>query len=113
MAEYKVVAPIQHDEEVFVPGEEVSEGQFGDEKVFQALVESGAVEKVEDPEDLLEPPPNYRDPDLRLASTLTSQGAAQLAIDIPTPTNVPKPGPPPTNPALPTLQVGSPQRQVF
>jgi hypothetical protein len=107
---YKVVSPIQHDGEVFVPGEEFS----GDDKVVKELLAAGAIVEDKEAEEFVEPPPNYREPDLRLGSGDPSAGgAAVLAIDLPTPTNVPKPVEPAKAPDPGTLGITAPQRQVF
>jgi hypothetical protein len=111
---FKVTAPIQHDGEVFVPGETVDEGQFGGKEGLRALVSAGVVVEEREAEELVEPPPNYREPDLRLGTgDLNAEGAATLAIDLPTPTNVPKPMDPAKAPDPGTLGVTAPQRAVF
>jgi hypothetical protein len=98
MAEYEVVSPIQHDGEIFVPGDTVSEGDFGDKKVFQALVDAGAVQPAEEEDPPRrgvaaqgqEPPPNYQEPDLRLGSGDPSRvGGAVLDLQTSEPTNIP------------------------
>jgi hypothetical protein len=105
---YKVVAPIQHDGEVFVPGDTLSEGDVGDEKNLRALLDAGVVEEEKDEDEVLEPPPNYRDADMRLGGD-----SAQLLLDLPTPTNVPTPVVIAREPEPGTLGVTSPQAAVF
>jgi hypothetical protein len=106
MTQYKVVSPIQHDGEVFVPGEDFS----GDDEVVQALVNAGALRAEEEVEELKEPPPNYRDADLRLGSgDPSAPGAFNPMIDLPTPTNVPQAG---EVDRMPIVSV-APQSEVF
>jgi hypothetical protein len=96
MANYEVVSPVQHDGEVFVPGDDLPDM---DEDQLQALVDAGAVKEVEErrtaeeqaqAEADAEPPPNYVEPDLRLGSGDPSKpGAFNPAIDDVVLTNVP------------------------
>jgi hypothetical protein len=105
---YKVVAPIQHDGEVFVPGDELSESEVGGKENLRALLDAGVVEEERDEEEVLEPPPNYQDADMRLGGD-----SASLLIDLPTPTNVPQPVVIAREPEPGTLGLTSPQAAVF
>jgi hypothetical protein len=94
MPKYKIVSPIQHDGDVFVPGPDhnpqyLTAGKVGGKENLESLVAAGAVEVEVSAEDREEPPANYRDPDNRLGEG----GAYVPAIDFPTPTNVPQAGP--------------------
>jgi hypothetical protein len=109
MGDYKVLAPIQHDGEVFVPGDELSESEVGGKQNLQALVDAGVVEKdVDETPEQVEPPPNYHDADMRLGGD-----SAALLIDLPTPTNVPQPVVIAREPEPGTLGITSPQAAVF
>jgi hypothetical protein len=92
MTNYEVVAPIQHDGEVFVPGDDVPDME---EEQLQALVSAGAVREAVErregaEEEPTDPPQNYTEPDLRLGSGDPSKpGAFNPAVDDVVLTNVP------------------------
>jgi hypothetical protein len=110
MPKYKVVAPIQHDGEVFVPGETLSASNVGGQDSLNVLVMAGAVEVEQEADVAQEPPVNYREPDLRLGTgDPSAPGAFKPAIDLPTPTNVPQAGLVDRQP-IPTV---APQVEVF
>jgi hypothetical protein len=115
MADYKVILPIQHDGKVFVPGEEVSEGDFGDKSFFDALVSAGAVgptEEVVVTEDD-EPPANYADPDLRLGSgDPNAPGSAVLDLQTSEPRNIPQVAFVQLDPSIAPPMGTTPQKEV-
>jgi hypothetical protein len=114
MPKYQVVAPVQHSGDVYVPGDSLTESKVGGKQALQALVDAGAVAVVEDPAETVEPPANYREPDMRLGTGDPSRpGAFIPAIDLPSPTNIPASQAPTPAPHLPTIPGASPQAQVF
>jgi hypothetical protein len=114
---FRVVTPVHHDGELFIPEEGKTFGadKFGGEENVARLVQAGAVELVQRADEPMLVWENYSEPDNRPAADMAGDpNTAQYRLDLgtPEPTNIPKT----TAPAAPppdTLKVQpSPARAI-